>query len=506
MPDNTNEITVSLLDAKDNSELTTKKVNLKDKEWNSDEIEIENDWNTKEILISVTKENNSILEETYNGTKKLKISCCEHAIIKGDKGDLIKEINIRLAGFGEFGCPLPQDKFDDRTETAVKQFQRDYMKVEQTGIVCKDFLEKLDKFCEDYYIKIDTDTNFKVKCPCVNVASKSDYHCTTGFGKDRSSLKHSHKYNDGNKDVTEEKTYTGEEKPGIHRSLLWVISTMKFYLDKIETVENLKIGKFESSYRCLGNNVDKHKVYNVQEYDSEAKKMVNKKHPDNKEKDLKAIEYRTSNNHMGNAIDIHIYPSTSSSGNTLENADIVRKLFVKYCGALIRWPEKNVFCLEASKKVGTEFVAGSWVHIDCREFKYQDNILYCKNETELKGSTLQSLYSSDKTDKGKWVKISDCSYSPTAQTTIPPRVDDIWIGILNLPATDAAKSIKLNTQNRKWEIDNNTNDSKKRNQCVVDILEENETEYKVQPKGQSDKGWINKNWVIEVVKFKTESK
>jgi hypothetical protein len=520
--DESTKITISILDAKDNSELSTKEVTIKSNKGDSEDITVENDWNNKELLVSIKKDNNTILEETYNGTKKIKISCCEHAIVKGDSGDLIKEINIRLAGFGEGGCPLPHNKFDDRTEKAVKQFQRDYMKVTPTGVICKDFLEKLDKFCEDYYIKIDTDTNFKVKCPCVDVASKSDYHCTTGFGEGRNGkdLTHIHTYDDGVvTDKTHTQIYDGTEKPGIHRSLLWAISAMRFYLDKVETSENLKIGEFNSSYRCKGDNIDKHKIYVEQEKDSKTGKMVNKKHPEpNQDKDLKNIECRTSTNHMGNAIDIYIFQNGSrptTPTTRTETCDKIRKLFVKYCGALIRWPKKDVFCLEASKKVGSDAVATTWVHIDCREFTtskdnplYQDNSLYCKNETELKGSTFQSLFSSTETDSGKWINITNCNYSPEAQTTIPSRVDEIWIGILDLPTANAEKAIKCVTDgNNKqvWETTTDTSNAKKRNQCVVDILEENDTEYKVQPKGQSEEGWINKTWITEVVKFKQDT-
>lgn len=493
------ELTISLLDAGDNSELTTVKVKLKKNKGDTENIEIKNDWYNKELIVSVTKDNNSNLGETYTGTKKLKISCCEHAIVRGDEGDLIKEINIRLAGFGEFGCPLPQSLFDERTEKAVKQFQRDYMKVNPTGIICKNFLEKLDQFCEDYYMKIDTDANFKVKCPCVNVKNKSDHHCTTGFGKGRTgnSLSYTHKYNDGLEDRTREQSYGGTEKPGIHRSLLWAISAIAFYLDKIETSENLKLGSFHSSYRCKGDNIDKFKTvsYVPKQYHPEPHQTKEKLKPNP----------RTSSNHMGNAIDIHAYPKGQSSGNTRENADIIRKLFVKYSGALIRWPQKDVFCLEPSKNAGDDFTAGNWAHIDCREFADQnkDNVLYCKNETELKSSKFEDLYSSETCDEGKWVRISDCAYSPTVQAGIPARVDEIWLGILNLPAPHAGKAICLESKDDKqvWTATGTTGNSKKRNQCVVVIHDESNTEYEIQPKGTSEKGWIDKKWIIEVVKY-----
>ncbi|MGL5228878.1 MAG: hypothetical protein ACRC77_11910, partial [Bacteroidales bacterium] len=48
-------------------------------------------------------------------------------------GNLLREINIRLAGFGG---NVPTDDFDDRTEVTIKQFQRDYMQHDETGHVC----------------------------------------------------------------------------------------------------------------------------------------------------------------------------------------------------------------------------------------------------------------------------------------------------------------------------------------------------------------------------------
>ncbi|MEC3875469.1 hypothetical protein, partial [Chryseobacterium salviniae] len=45
----------------------------------------------------------------------------KYCIKKGDKSELIREINIRLAGFGG---NVPTDEFTDRTEKMIKQFQR----------------------------------------------------------------------------------------------------------------------------------------------------------------------------------------------------------------------------------------------------------------------------------------------------------------------------------------------------------------------------------------------
>jgi len=462
-------VEVSILDASNNTELTA--ANERPKitvgvNKGIAELTIKEGWIHKELKMSITKGNNSGLNlaEDHTGTKKIKISCCEHAIIKGDKGNLIKEINIRLAGFGEFGCPLPQDKFDDRTEKAVKQFQRDYMKVTPTGIICKDFLEKLDKFCEDYYMKIDN-SPFKVKCPCVTTKdSTAEDHKCTGFGDKRKEVTYTIvTKKEGEEDKTKEETHKGNEKPGIHRSLLWAISAMKYYLDKVETTDGLTIGEFDSTYRCIVDNIRKK---------------------------------RDSINHMGNAIDMWIYKNGAypDYDKRQEPCDEVRKLFVKYCGAVVRWIKSNVFCLESSIDAGdgNGCIAPRWVHIDCGKFTNQEDTLYCQNQTELKGLTLKSLYSSKDKDAGKWLKISDCLYVPAAQTKVE-RVDDIWIGMLNLPDADKKKAIKLNGE--KWETNTSTGDRTLRNQCVVEILQRKGDELEVRPEGQDKKGWINKGWI-----------
>ena len=60
---------------------------------------------------------------------------------RGDEGDIVQEINIRLTGFGK-GL-LPKKKFTDKTENAVSNFQRDFMKIEPTGEVGEKTLKAL---------------------------------------------------------------------------------------------------------------------------------------------------------------------------------------------------------------------------------------------------------------------------------------------------------------------------------------------------------------------------
>ncbi|MFY0045871.1 peptidoglycan-binding domain-containing protein, partial [Acinetobacter baumannii] len=69
--------------------------------------------------------------------------------ISSGKSELIREVNIRLAGFGG---ALPTDEFTELTATCIKQFQRDYMGVPDTGKICGSVLAALDRFRDEYGI------------------------------------------------------------------------------------------------------------------------------------------------------------------------------------------------------------------------------------------------------------------------------------------------------------------------------------------------------------------
>jgi len=509
--ENTDKVTIEIKENKDDGAvLKSLEININTNECITDtegdnKIVIDKEWINKELKINVS----SSKTESFKG-KTIKIICCEAAIGKDsekNEGELIKELNIRLAGFAERGAPLPQKKFTKETENAVKQFQRDYMKVEQTGVVCKHFLKKLDEFCEEYYIKIDSDKNFKVKCPCKDRTANS-YRCTTGFGKGRSGdFKHKHTYKnlekehelktkieaeesevqkallqkelDDLKELTVEYNYIGIEKPGIHRSLLWVISAMKFYLKEIETKDNLTLGKFDSSYRCKGDNIDKFSV----KLDKNNKNDVYK---------------RLSNNHMGNAIDIHIYKNgkrPTKADERKETCDKIRMLFAIYCGAQIRWEGNNLFSLEPSEGDGAK--APSWVHIDCRQFSNKQDTLYCKSETDLKGEKLLDLLTTS--DNKKWDNINNCNYEESEKES-SERMEDLWLGIVKDTAS-------IQFKDKKWTNSTITgpNDKTYRKQNVVDILEETDDEYKIAPRGSksTNEGWVKKDYIEEIFKFKT---
>lgn len=360
------ELTISLLDAGDNSELTTVKVKLKKDKGDTENIEIKDDWYNKELIISVTKDNNSNLGETYTGAKKLKISCCEHAIVRGAEGDLIKEINIRLAGFGEFGSPLPQNLFDDRTEKAVKQFQRDYMKVNQTGIICKDTLEALDQLMADYNIPLDS-----CECSCVNkgqavknaVDDSNETNNCNGFGDGSNKTQYLNKYtrnkkdeegkdifkSDGKTPETEKVVeYTTKNKgelfyayeyPGMHRSLMWGFRALLFYLEKDAT--SFAFWQISSGYRCRNNS-----------------------------------EYRSgkTTNHMGKAIDIQFsHNGTNITGKNQANVDLITELrdaIYKKLGVEPKsgWgaPQNRLAFEPIGLKPGQ---TSSWLHMDVRTFQ-----------------------------------------------------------------------------------------------------------------------------------------
>lgn len=250
--------------------------------------------------------------------------------------ELILEINIRLAGFGG---NVPTNTFTDRTEKMVKQFQRDYMKVPETGKVCGNVLRAIDEFGINYAVDIN-----EAKCPCKEC---------DGFGNGLySDQKNNPKISEKNRKY---------EYPGIHRSLLWVEKAIKFYLASQEKQLGLKVGLIFSGYRCNSNN------------------RKNK---------------RSSTNHMGKALDLHIY-KLNDRNNTEKNADKIRDILTKYTNAEYRWGGKNVFALEPSSRnrIGEEFIATTWVHYDVRTFslEYLKDEYFVKDNNKANGENIVAL-------------------------------------------------------------------------------------------------------------------
>ncbi|SHM88031.1 glycoside hydrolase family protein [Flavobacterium saccharophilum] len=288
---------------------------------------------------------NKVLKVDMPEKKEKKEENCgeKYCIKKGDKSDLIREINIRLAGFGG---NVPTDEFTDRTEKMIKQFQRDYMKVPETGKICGNVLKAIDEFCEKWGEKITEYT-----CLCKNVSSIQS-KCS-GFGKGRykreysssSRIERFHKY----------------ERPGIHRSLLWGISTLRFY------ISNQNVYKYmwkTAGYRCWEHN--------------------------------NSVP-RRSTNHMGKAVDIQFskngVPIQGKKGSNISLLnEINEKFYSKYLKAKYQWVDgKNNFSIEP---IGlSDGHTYSWIHLDVREFdnEYLDDKYFVKTQEKVINGSLLEL-------------------------------------------------------------------------------------------------------------------
>jgi GH24 family phage-related lysozyme (muramidase) len=303
----------------------------------------------------------SVMKQGKNDKKDQKGTSCgeKYCIKKNDSSELIREINIRLAGFGG---NVPTDKFTDRTEKMIKQFQRDYMKVPETGKICGNVLVAIDDFSQ----KSDISNTFwsQIKCSCETkgkrVTSKlrrvNEINSCSGFGD--------HTGKSTYKDSPHNEANHNYEYPGIHRSLLFGVKALQFYFSK-QTVYTMD--QVTSGYRCRFKN------------------------------------YKTTN-HQGKAIDIQF----SKNGVKIRNAvrsnlqklkDIRDGFYVKYLGAQKNWPDKNLFSTEpidllyyADGSLRYDYTF-SWLHIDVRQFEstYLEDKYFCKNSSSLNGKSIVQL-------------------------------------------------------------------------------------------------------------------
>ena len=290
-----------------------------------------------------------------NGNKASAKDCGgKFCIKKGDKNELVREINIRLAGFGG---NVPTDEFTDKTEKMVKQFQKDYMKITETGKVCGNTLKAIDEFSKNF----DISSTYwgQLKCSCSTKGKqavsklrgiKETNNCK-GFGDKtgaNSSPESTNKY----------------EFPGIHRSLLFGFKALQFYFSKQKTY---KIDSFSSGYRCRFKN------------------------------------YKTTN-HQGKAIDIQFSKGNwairgPQKKNLTELRTMRDDIFVKYLGAQKEWPNPNLFSIEpidllyykdGSLRYDHTF---SWIHMDVRQYdkKYLDDKYFCTSSATLNGKSIVQL-------------------------------------------------------------------------------------------------------------------
>jgi hypothetical protein len=273
---------------------------------------------------------------------------------KGDKHEIIREINIRLAGFGG---NVPTDEFTERTENMIKQFQRDYMKVDQTGAVDLEVIKAIDEFQEKYPI----DSFFtQARCQCSSFNNLKETACN-GFGMGKTNNgKIGAKYAEGN------------EYPGLHRTLFWVLRSIIFYIESDERYQHLTLKIVSSGYRCWVDN-----NYNN----------------------------RVSTNHMGKALDIQILlKGKGKNRHTREErigcCDLVRDILTEKTKAEYRWFHSNGIALENSftryhptRGRDNKSIASIWVHYDVRVFekKYLQDHFFVTTVDDVNGKYIKDL-------------------------------------------------------------------------------------------------------------------
>jgi hypothetical protein len=278
---------------------------------------------------------------------------------KNDYGNVVLEINIRLAGFGGMvkdkdKSVLPTREFTNETELAVKQFQRDYMKKdvkEQTGFVDYDTLIAIDDFCNEYREDLD---NYKCQ-------KNSNVICETcgGFGLGQ----YQNLYLNNRKG---EEAFHKYEYPGMHQSLLWAVSAVRFYTGHYyDLPENqmqsgdyrFQVGRpvehrshlsgISTGYRCW---------------------------EDNKRNN------RTTTNHMGKAVDI-VFEGIPEGDSIKLLKEIFAEIFVRYLKVQMQWTNTNRLSSEPFGINTKEGQTSSWIHMDIRTF---DPTKYLKDEYFIK--------------------------------------------------------------------------------------------------------------------------
>ncbi|WP_281237910.1 glycosyl hydrolase 108 family protein [Flavobacterium praedii] len=315
-------------------------------------------------------------------------TCCgeKFCIKKGDKSELIREINIRLAGFGG---NVPTDEFTDRTEKMIKQFQRDYMKVPETGKICGNVLKAIDDFSQKFEISqaiwntIDCSCSTKGSTVQSKLRGVLEKNNCNGWGD--STGKGTYKV--GNKEKDHKYEY-----PGVHRSLLFGFKTILFYLSKQTTYNFAQIS---SGYRCRFKN------------------------------------FKTTN-HQGKALDIQFNKGNweikgAQEKNLVPLRDLKDSIFLKYLNAKTSWTDPNNFSLEpidlkydANGDIDNNYTY-SWIHLDVREFDpiYLDDKYFCKNASTLNSKNIVQIAK----DTG-FEKTCNClqSYSPPKPPITSPLV------------------------------------------------------------------------------------
>ncbi|RZJ70727.1 hypothetical protein [Flavobacterium sp.] len=256
-------------------------------------------------------------------------NCGQRYCIKvGDKSEVVREINIRLSGFGG---NIPTDEFTTRTETTIKNFQKDYMKISPTGKVCGNTLKAIDEFGTKYNY-----TFSQSACTC---------GVCTGYGDGSNKGEYT--------GTTHTEMYHKYEYPGIHRSMFWALKALMFYMEKDGGTYTLN--KISSGYRCREDN---------------------------------RKNGRSSTNHMGKALDLHFNKNGNRTREVADIEAIRADFFVKYLGAQYSWPAANKFSLETTAQG-----ANTWVHYDVRSFEatHLEDKYFAKTDAAVKGEPMTAV-------------------------------------------------------------------------------------------------------------------
>ena len=158
--------------------------------------------------------------------------------------------------------------------------------------------------------------------------------------------------------------YHKYEYPGIHRSLLWGITALRYHLES-KSDTGAKFYRFSSGYRCHDNDT---------------------------------VKKKGTTNHMGKAADILFYTRNGDKWSRPEDCnernktvEAVRMLCTEEDGlkAQYEWSDDNRFSMETTAQG-----AKTWVHIDIRQYKspYLSDKFFVTSHLDYKGQLLKQLF------------------------------------------------------------------------------------------------------------------
>ena len=275
--------------------------------------------------------------------------------ISSGTSEFIREVNIRLAGFGG---ALPTDEFTELTAKCIKQFQRDYMGVPETGKICGSVLVALDQMYKDY--------------PIAGFMSNASCDCgkCTGFGNGRMGEKSG--------------LAKANEYSGLHRSLIWILKALNFYLKNEFHKNKIEVAYIASGYRCIENN---------------------------------KIKKRTTVNHMGLALDIHFNKKGKRTRELVDMEFIRKEIMVKKMGATEQRSLNRIY-LEPKVFNNGDEGAVTWVHFDIMGFskEFFNNNFFKKTVSDLNGDKLFNIV--NKANKGSLLSCAGV-IAQSGNTSLP---------------------------------------------------------------------------------------